>query len=60
MMLRKRMLFVRTTSGNATQIGATARIPDALDRLIALDTATKHPDEVKKYTDLRATFPAKK
>jgi hypothetical protein len=33
------------------------RIPEALDRLIELYTATKKPDEVKKYQELRAKYP---
>ncbi|MFQ3650698.1 MAG: hypothetical protein SNJ75_10215 [Gemmataceae bacterium] len=37
-----------------------ARIPEALDRLIDLYTATNKPDEVKKYQQLRAKYPAKK
>jgi len=36
------------------------RIPEILDRLIALYTATNKPDEVKKYKDLRAKYPAPK
>jgi tetratricopeptide (TPR) repeat protein len=36
--------------------GAT-RIPEALDRLIELYTATNKPDEVKKYQSLRAKYP---
>ena len=36
---------------------AATRIPEALDRLIALYTATKKPDEVKKYRDLRSKYP---
>ena len=35
-------------------------IPDALDRLIELYTATDKPDEAKKYRDLRAKYPAPK
>jgi eukaryotic-like serine/threonine-protein kinase len=37
---------------------AQVRIPEALDRLIELYTATNKPDEVKKYKDLRAKYPA--
>ena len=37
--------------------GAT-RIPEALDRLIELYTATKKPDEVKKWQAERAKYPA--
>ncbi len=37
--------------------GAATRIPEALDRLIELYTATGNPDEVKKYKDLRAKYP---
>jgi len=37
--------------------GAT-RLPEALDRLIELYTATKKPDEVTKYQELRAKYPA--
>ncbi len=36
------------------------RIPDALDRLIALYTATEKADEVKKYKGLRAKYPEAK
>jgi hypothetical protein len=37
--------------------GAT-RIPEALDRLIALYTATNRPDEAKKWQADRAKYPA--
>jgi len=33
-------------------------LPDALDRLIALYTATNRPDEVKKWQAERAKYPA--
>jgi eukaryotic-like serine/threonine-protein kinase len=33
------------------------RIPEALDRLVELYTATKKPDEAKKYRELRAKYP---
>ncbi len=36
---------------------ANTRIPEALDRLIELYTATNKPDEVKKYQELRAKYP---
>jgi tetratricopeptide (TPR) repeat protein len=36
------------------------RIPEALDRLIKLYTATNKPDEVKKYQELRAKYPTPK
>ncbi len=36
------------------------RIPEALDRLIELYTATDRPDEAKKYRELRAKYPAAK
>jgi TolA-binding protein len=36
---------------------ATARIPEALDRLIELYTATDRPDEAKKWRDERAKYP---
>ncbi|MBX7105982.1 MAG: tetratricopeptide repeat protein [Gemmataceae bacterium] len=36
------------------------RIPEALDRLIELYTATNQPDEVKKYQELRAKYPPPK
>ena len=36
------------------------RIPEALDRLIELSTATNKPDDVKKYQELRAKYPPKK
>lgn len=36
---------------------ASTRIPEALDRLIELYTATNKPDEVKKYQELRAKYP---
>jgi len=38
----------------------STRIPEALDRLIELSTAMKKPDEVKKYQELRAKYPAPK
>ena len=34
------------------------RIPEALDRLIELYTATNKPDEAKKYQELRAKYPS--
>jgi serine/threonine protein kinase len=37
---------------------AATRIPEALDRLIELYTATNKPDKVKKYQELRAKYPA--
>ncbi len=36
---------------------AATRIPEALDRLIELYTATNKPDEAKKYRELRAKYP---
>ncbi len=33
------------------------RLPESIDRLIELYTATKKPAEVKKYTELRARYP---
>jgi hypothetical protein len=36
---------------------AAARIPESLDRLIKLYTATTNSDALKKYQDLRAPFP---
>jgi hypothetical protein len=36
------------------------RIPEALDRLIALSTATNKPDEVKKWRAERAKYPEAK
>jgi len=36
------------------------RLPEALDRLIELSTATKKPDEAKKYQELRAKYTAPK
>ncbi len=38
----------------------STRIPEALDRLIELYTATNKPDEVKKYQELRAKYSASK
>jgi tetratricopeptide (TPR) repeat protein len=40
--------------------GGGLRIPEALDRLIELYTATNKPDEVKKYQAERAKYPASK
>ncbi|MGL4419975.1 MAG: hypothetical protein ACRCZF_04860, partial [Gemmataceae bacterium] len=37
-----------------------SRIPESLDRLIELYTATKKPDEVKKYLTERAKYPTPK
>ena len=34
------------------------RLPEALDRLIELYTATNKPDEVKKWQAERAKYPA--
>jgi serine/threonine protein kinase len=39
---------------------AATRLPEALDRLIELYTATNKPDEVKKYQELRAKYPTPK
>jgi hypothetical protein len=36
------------------------RIPEALDRLIELSTATNKPDEAKKWRAERAKYPAEK
>jgi eukaryotic-like serine/threonine-protein kinase len=36
------------------------RIPETLDRLIEFYTATNKPEELKKYSDLRATCPPSK
>ncbi|MBX7106706.1 MAG: tetratricopeptide repeat protein, partial [Gemmataceae bacterium] len=36
------------------------RIPEALDRLVKLYTATNKPDELKKYQQLRANYPTPK
>ena len=36
---------------------ASTRIPEALDRLIELYTATNKPDEVKKWQAERAKYP---
>jgi hypothetical protein len=35
----------------------STRLPEALDRLIELSTATKKPDEVKKWQAERAKYP---
>jgi len=40
--------------------GTKLRIPEALDRLIELYTATNKPEEAKKYRDLRAKYPPPK
>lgn len=40
--------------------GSEECIPDALDWIIQLYTGTDKPDEVKKYTDLRAKYPTPK
>ena len=37
---------------------ASTRLPEALDRLIELSTATNKPDEVKKWQAERAKYPA--
>jgi hypothetical protein len=39
---------------------ANPRIPEALDRLIALYTATSRPDEVKKWQAEQANYPEPK
>ena len=36
------------------------RLPEALDRLIELYTATNKPDEAKKWQAERAKYPAEK
>ena len=38
--------------------GGELRIPESLDRLIELCTATNKPDEVTKWGEERATYPA--
>jgi serine/threonine protein kinase len=40
--------------------GAELRIPEALDRLIELYTATNKPEEARKYRELRAKYPMAK
>jgi len=40
--------------------GGNLRILEALDRLIALSTATNKPDEVKKWRAERAKYPMPK
>ncbi len=40
--------------------GGELRIPEALDRLIALYTAAAKPEEAKKYRELRAKYPETK
>ena len=40
------------------QGGGELRIPEALDRLIELYTATNQPDELKKWRAERAKYPA--
>ncbi len=37
--------------------GGELRIPEALDRLIELYTATNKPEQAKKYKDLRDKYP---
>ena len=37
---------------------ASTRLPEALDRLIELSTATNKPDEIKKWQTERAKYPA--
>jgi serine/threonine protein kinase len=39
---------------------AETRMPEAIDRLMELYTATDKPEEAKKYRDLRAKYPAPK
>jgi eukaryotic-like serine/threonine-protein kinase len=39
---------------------AATRIPEALDRLIEISTATNKPDEAKKWRAERAKYPAEK
>ena len=39
---------------------ASTRIPEALDRLIELYTATDRPDELKKWQAERAKYPETK
>ena len=36
------------------------RLPEALDRLIELTTATNKPDEVKKWQAERAKYPSRR
>lgn len=48
----------RTEREKAIPPQAATRIPEALERLIELYTATDKPDEVKEYKDLRAKHPA--
>ncbi len=45
---------------NVHRLALQQRIPEALDRLIALYTALDKPDEVKKYQQLRAKYPPAK
>lgn len=40
--------------------GGELRIPEALDRLIALSAATNRPDELRKWQAERAKYPGAK
>jgi tetratricopeptide (TPR) repeat protein len=45
---------------DVARLSIATRIPEALDRLIELYTATNKPDEAKKYQELRANYPTPK
>ena len=56
--MHKRIVFVTVASWPTLQSGRGAtRLPEALDRLIELYTATNKPDEVKKWRAERTKYP---
>ncbi len=52
--------FDQKPVADADRLALQQRLPEALDRLIALYTALDKPDEVKKYQQLRAKYPPAK
>ena len=48
---------MKTREKTIPQYGGGERIPEALDRLIELYTATNKPDEAKKWQAERAKYP---
>jgi tetratricopeptide (TPR) repeat protein len=50
----------KAPAAKAARLGLQQHLPEALDRLIELYTATNQPEEAKKYRELRANYPPPK
>ena len=47
----------KNPGNDVARLAMKIRIPEAVDRLIALYTALEHPDGVKKWTVVKAELP---